>query len=209
MLSKFISAQLAKPSGFFGRMFTAHWLEKNNQLMNELTLKNLALGTNDHLLEIGFGSGYLIDKILRDNLCQRVCGGDFSEDMLILAKHRFRQEIDSGRLDIQFADVVALPYPNAHFSAVCSVNTIYFWPDITAALLECRRVLQSNGRIALCFNDKSDMQKWPGHVHGFTLYEVNEIENLLSTCDFTQIQVHSDRDSKQGVIHCVSAYAAD
>ena len=55
LLQKFIARQLAHPTGWFGRRFTARWLNKANLAMNELTLEQLSTSSEDRILEIGFG----------------------------------------------------------------------------------------------------------------------------------------------------------
>lgn len=76
------------------------------------------------------------------------------------------------------------------------------------ALAECRRVLAAGGRLALCFNAKSEMAKWPGHVHGFTLYELAEVEAMLGAAGFGGITTATGKDPQQGLFHCVSAVSA-
>ena len=74
MFQAFLSRQQAKPSGIFGRLSTARWLEKANAGMNTLTLGALALAPGDRLLEVGFGSGYLLEKVLSHRRCGFAAG---------------------------------------------------------------------------------------------------------------------------------------
>ena len=48
------------------------------------------------------------------------------------------------------------------------------------------------------------MEAWPIHEHGFRLYELAEVENLLRVAGFTTIEVVSARDARQGLFYCVS-----
>ena len=205
MFQAFFSRQLAKPSGLFGRLFTARWLEKANVGMNSLTLDSLALESDDRLLEIGFGSGYLLEKVLSHRLCDFAAGADISPEMVEHASRRLRAHIKTGRARIRHGGIEAIPFADGEFSKLCSVNTLYFWRDPQQALAECRRVLKSGGRLALCFNAKSEMAKWPGHVHGFTLYELEEVEAMLAGAGFGEITTASGDDPKQGLFLCVSA----
>ena len=205
MFQAFFSRQLAKPSGLFGRLFTARWLEKANAGMNSLTLDALALGPADRLLELGFGSGYLLEKVLRNRLCDFAAGADISPEMVSHVDARLRAYIDAGKAQIRQGDIEAIPFADGEFSKLCTVNTLYFWRDPAQALAECRRVLKAGGRLALCFNAKSEMAKWPGHVHGFTLYELEEVEAMLATAGLGEITTASGDDPQQGLFHCVSA----
>ena len=204
----FFSRQLAKPTGLFGRLFTARWLEKANAGMNALTLDSLALVPGDRLLELGFGSGYLLEKVLSHRRCDFAAGVDLSSEMVDRVGARLRAYIDAGKAQIRHGDIEAIPFADGEFSKLCTVNTLYFWRDPQRALAECRRVLKAGGRLALCFNAKSEMLKWPGHVHGFTLYELAEVEALLAAAGFLQIETASGDDPEQGLFHCVCAVSA-
>lgn len=203
----FFSRQLARPSGLFGRLFTTRWLEKANAGMNSLTLDSLALGPGDRLLELGFGSGYLLEKVLENRLCDFAAGADISPEMVSHVGARLRAYIDAEKAQIRHGDIEAIPFADGEFSKLCSVNTLYFWRDPQRALAECRRVLTTGGRIALCFNAKSEMAKWPGHVHGFTLYELADVEAMLGAAGFGGITMATGKDPRQGLFHCVSAVA--
>ncbi|MDD2851142.1 MAG: class I SAM-dependent methyltransferase [Desulfuromonadaceae bacterium] len=208
MFQRFISKQLARPSGLFGRLFTARWLEKANTEMNALTLDRLALNADDRLIEIGFGSGYLLEQILTGNSCAFAAGVEISNDMVKRVFRRLRESINAGRAEVRFGDIENIPYKDAEFSKLCSVNTLYFWKSPSAALAECRRVLKDGGMIALCFNSKSDLAAWPGHVHQFTLYDLAEVEEMLTDAGFCEIEVASGNDPAQGLFYCVTGVVA-
>ena len=205
MFQAFFSRQLAKPTGLFGRLFTARWLEKANAGMNSLTLDALALGPADRLLELGFGSGYLLEKVLKNRLCGFTAGADISTEMVKHVGARLRAYIEAGDAQIRQGDIEAIPFADGEFSKLCTVNTLYFWRDPPRALAECRRVLAPGGRLALCFNAKSELLKWPGHVHGFTLYELAEVEAMLAAAGFGEITTADGDDPAQGRFHCVCA----
>ena len=207
MFQSFISRQLAKPSGLFGRLFTARWLEKANVGMNALTLEGLALGEDDRLLEIGFGSGYLLERVLANRSCDYVAGVDVSQEMVQHVSRRLRRHIKAGKAEIRHGDIESIPFADAGFTKLCSVNTLYFWRDPKLALAECRRVLKSGGRLALCFNSKNDLAQWPGHVHGFTLYELSDVEEMLGVAGFSGIETRTGNDQEQGEFYCVTGIA--
>ena len=105
MFQSFFSRQLARPSGLFGRLFTARWLEKANVGMNALTLEGLALGENDRLLELGFGSGYLLERVLANRVCEYVAGVDVSHEMVKHVSGRLRRYIKAGKAEIRHGDI--------------------------------------------------------------------------------------------------------
>jgi len=206
LLQKFIARQLAHPSGLCGRMFTARWLNKANAGMNQLMLERLAIKPEDRLLEVGFGGGDLLERILSTRQSEFVAGVDLSTDMVRLARRRLQSYIETGKAEVRCGDIEALPYRDGEFTKLCSVNTLYFWRNPALALLECRRVLRPGGQILLCFNSRDDLESWPIHKHGSRLYEVAEVENLLRVAGFRNIEMASARDAKQGLFYCVSGF---
>ena len=175
--------------------------------MNALTLDSLALGESDRLLEVGFGSGYLLEQVLARRLCRQVAGVDVSPDMVEQVTRRLRRYVKLGEAHVRQGDIESMPFADDEFTALCSVNTLYFWRDPARALAECRRVLEPAGRIVLCFNSKRDLEQWPGHVHGFSLYELSEVESLLAAAGFSGIATRTRHDKEQGEFYCVSALA--
>jgi arsenite methyltransferase len=208
MIQAYISRQLARPSGLFGRLFTARWLEKANVGMNSLTIEKLALEPDDRLLEIGFGSGYLLEKVLKNRLCAFAAGVDLSTDMVDRVSRRLRAYISAGQADIRNGDIESIPFADGEFTRLCSVNTLYFWRDPRLALAECRRVLKTGGKLALCFNDSRELIKWPGHVHGFTLHELADVEAMVAASGFSTITTTSADNPQQGLYHCLGAIAS-
>lgn len=176
--------------------------------MNRLTIEGLALGAHDRLLEVGFGSGCLLEMVLANNLCSSIAGVDVSREMIQHVSGRLRRYIEEGKAEIRYGDIESLPYGNGEFSKLCSVNTLYFWHDPRVALAECLRVLGVGGRLTLCFNAKADLAQWPGHVYGFTLYELSQVEEMLAAAGFSAIEVMSRNDPGQGLYYCVTGTAA-
>jgi len=60
--STFFSKQARKPTGIFGRFYMSRVFEKGNAELNALVYEALSIRENDHILEIGFGTGTLIKK---------------------------------------------------------------------------------------------------------------------------------------------------
>ncbi len=207
MFRRYLAKQLAHPSGWFGRLFTARWLEKANVAMNALALECLELDAGDRLLEVGFGSGYLLEKALDEESCAFAAGLDASGEMVRLGKRRFGRQIASGRAVVLEGMAEHLPFEDGEFTKVCSVNTLYFWGDPLAALAECRRVLKAGGALVLCFNAKADLARWLGDTRGFTLYELSEVETLLSRAGFDRLETVPERDPEQGLFYCVRGMA--
>jgi arsenite methyltransferase len=188
-IKKFIAAQLRKPSGFFGQFVTVRLLNLVNAPLNRLVLEMLHLQPEDHVLEIGFGGGDLIARMARIVTHGHITGVDFSADALEVCRKRFDTLIKAGTIELRCANVDALPFDANIFTKVCTVNTIYFWPDPLAALNQIRRVLKKDGTLLVCFSPRAVMEKQEFTQHGFRLFEPEEVKSLLSTAGYRDVRL--------------------
>jgi SAM-dependent methyltransferase len=86
-----------------------------------------------------------------------------------------------------------------------SVNSLYFRPDAARAMREIARVLKSGGRLVLCFEPAEELRKWPGHRHGFRLFEVEEVKGLMEAAGFGGIEEAWGTGRKPDRYCCLSA----
>jgi SAM-dependent methyltransferase len=104
-------------------------------------LDALALGPDDHLLEIGCGGGLLLRAALETGA--RATGLDHSDEMVRLAQER------APGATVVRADAERLPFADQTLTAVAMSIVFFFLQDPVAVLRECRRVLRAGGRIAV------------------------------------------------------------
>jgi ubiquinone/menaquinone biosynthesis C-methylase UbiE len=187
-LGRFVASQLRKPSGLVGRIL-ARVLNRGNAPMNDLTVKSLDLTPDDHVLEVGFGGGDLINRMAPLVTRGRIVGVDFSPEMTSMCTKRFGALIRTGTLELRCASVENLPFASGAFTKACTVNTIYFWPDPVASLKELWRALREKGRLVVCFNPRATAEKFPYTKYGFELYEPAQVEHLLEEAGFRDVQM--------------------
>jgi arsenite methyltransferase len=85
-----------------------------------------------------------------------------------MAARRNRTAIAAGRVRLHQASVDALPLSDAECDKVFTVHTLYFWPDLAAALTEIRRVLKPRGRLVLGWReDPGAARSFPESVYRF------------------------------------------
>lgn len=181
--------QFQLPRGPAGRL--AGWLMAlANAGMNRFTLELMQVTPDDQILEIGFGPGELIGQLAALATRGFVAGIDPSETMVAQATARNRAAIEAGRVELRPGDISAIPYPDARFDKVCTVNTIYFWPDPAANLREVSRVLKPGGRVFITFRVK----RGPGRrlsfrscTGAFADGSVAELRSLLHQAGFVAV----------------------
>lgn len=194
MLRRFLARQFARPSGFVGRYWIGPWLDRIAGEMNALALEVADVRAGERVIEIGFGGGALLRALTRRGA--RAVGADLSPAMVARARAR--------GLEVVEASVEALPFAAASFDKVISINSLYFWPDIESALGELARILRPGGILVLAFEPPQELRKWPGHRHGFRLYEVADVAAALRGT-FANIRTIWGRGRKPDLFCCLSA----
>jgi SAM-dependent methyltransferase len=186
---EFASAQLRKPSGFIGRVLISRILNRGNAPLNQLTLNSLNLSPDDRVLEIGFGGGDLINRMSTIVTRGQIAGADFSLDMVELCKKRFAKLVQQGGLELHCSSAESLPFESTLFTRVCTVNTIYFWPDPIGPMKEMHRVMRDGGRLVITFNPPETLRKVPYTRTGFNHYEPGDVQRMLEQSGFRDIQM--------------------
>lgn len=158
-LKQCISTQLQQPSGWAGRFLLPFIWNRRNRALNDDTLRRLQLRPADHVLEVGFGGGYLLKQILGTLAEGPVCGVDASLAIVRHGRKRFARDIRLGRLHLAHAPVEKLPYATGQFNKVCSVNSIFYWDDFPGGIGEIHRVLAPGGLLVLTFTAQADLDQ--------------------------------------------------
>lgn len=128
-----------RPSG--SRARAVYGAEDVHDFARRAILLALALGPDDHLLEIGCGGGLLLREAVAAKA--RATGLDHSPEMVDLARAR----APGARVVLGRAE--HLPFAEDTFDAVAMSVVFVFLADPVGVLRECRRVLGGGGRLAL------------------------------------------------------------
>jgi len=178
--STFFSKQARKPTGIFGRFYMSRVFEKGNAELNALVYEALSIRENDHILEIGFGTGTLIKKIAEHLDSGLVEGVDFSKSMVAIAQKKNRNHINKGKVKIHMGNIDEVRFDDNCFDKIFSVNTIYFWKNPDTTISKICRILKPEGKLFIGFHDKSEMEKMPLNREVFQYFSTHELNELLS-----------------------------
>lgn len=146
--------QFAQPTGFLGRI-AGHLMALRNKERSWWVLPLVDIHENDRVLEIGFGPGVDIRRVSEMALRGFVAGVDHSPVMVEQASKRNAAAIRQGRVELRLGDVSHLPYPDASFDKVFSINVAPFWSEPLEAMREMRRVLRPGGLVAVAVQPRS------------------------------------------------------
>ena len=184
MFSRFLAGQLSRPSRVIGPLVLAPLWNRRNQALNDDALRLLALRMDDRVLEIGFGGGYLLGRVLKSVTTGSVAGIDASAAMTDYCLGRFRNEVQEGRLDLTCASAESIPYPADHFGKVFSVNSLFYWPDVARGIRECWRVTRAGGTLVLVFTSSRSLEGRSFAQHGLALLDGPEVSEMMRTVGF-------------------------
>jgi arsenite methyltransferase len=180
LLLAFLARQLRRPSGWFGRRVMASLLNTGNRDLLDSALEVAAPTPGKKVVDVGFGGGYALSRLAPLVSPERVAGVDISAAMISAVRSH-----SGDAYDLHLADAVTLPFPDASFDVVLSVNTIYFWPDPARVLAEAKRVLKPGGRLVLGYRSRAVLRVNPVTWFGFRLYSDRRVETLLQEAGFT------------------------
>lgn len=151
----------------------------------ERTLECLSINEGEVVLEIGFGSGNCLKRIVQYvGETGKACGIDISAGMLEVTKRRLTKAQLIDRVGLCRGDAAKLPYSDNAFDAIFVSFTLELFdtPEIPKVLEEIQRILRPTGRLGIASmsreNGKSAPlrlyewahRKWPRYVDCRPIY---------------------------------------
>lgn len=174
------------PEGAYAKEVGDFIFASNNAMIN-CTIDCLTLQPNQKVLEIGFGNGkHLPFLFSRKNSLQYV-GIETSRAMITEATVYNKNLVSQQKA--HFLEVAADELPNFDYSFdVCfSVNTLYFLEKPSCYYKKIHALLNSQGKVAIGFIDKSAGEKAPFAQEGFRFYTDEEVVEILEVAGFEHI----------------------
>ena len=147
-------SQFGEPRGATGHV--VGWVmghRRSNVERSRWAVGRLGLGPGDRVLEVGCGPGVAIAAAAGRGA--HVVGVDRSPVMIDQARHRNRQAVRHGQVELHAAPVERLPDLGAPFDAALAVNTLGFWTDPVAVLSTIAGKLRPGGTIAVVSQPRS------------------------------------------------------
>src|SRR3954471_15074573 len=108
------------------------------------TLARLNLRPWDRLLDVGCGTGALLNNLARQHRAEQLSGVDPVPEMLAVARRRLPPEVV-----LREGWAERLPFDDGQFDVVLSCNVFHYVRQPAAALREMSRVLSPGGRLVL------------------------------------------------------------
>jgi SAM-dependent methyltransferase len=121
------------------------WSEK----LAPLFLDFAGVRDGDRILDVGCGTGALVDSLARRASGSSIVGIDPSRPFVEYARQRFPHP----RFTFDYGDAMALPYPDSSFDCSLSLLVFMFIREPEKAACEMRRVTSAGRAVAACVWD--------------------------------------------------------
>ncbi len=129
------------------------------------------------VLEVGCGAGQGLGYIA--GLARSVIGGDYSDEVIDIARRYYGDRIALRRFDAQ-----DMPFDDDSFDVVILFEAIYYLPSAGRFVEECKRVLRPGGKVLISSANKDLYDFNPGpHAHG--RFGTTELFDLFSSHGFS------------------------
>ncbi|PLR98810.1 class I SAM-dependent methyltransferase [Bacillus sp. T33-2] len=149
-----MAKQFERPKGFMGKVAGLIMFFENRKI-NHWTISQLGLEKGDRILEVGYGPGYAIRSIMKQNRQVFLDGVDLSRDMKTEATKRNQPFIEMGRIQLYTGDVYDFR-PRHKYNKVFSVNNYPLWERPVQSLKHLYEMLEDGGRIVLTVQPREE-----------------------------------------------------
>ncbi|MEP6569247.1 MAG: class I SAM-dependent methyltransferase [Acidobacteriota bacterium] len=117
-------------------------MEKGHRPVGEQAIALMGIADDATVLDVGCGSGWATRLIAEKALSGRVVGIDIADEMITLAR---KTSASFSNVEFQVASAEGLPFRDGEFTCAFSMESLYYYADMLAALREIKRVLQPSG----------------------------------------------------------------
>jgi ubiquinone/menaquinone biosynthesis C-methylase UbiE len=166
-----------QPSGLFGKIITI-LMNYAHKAQFDILTKNINIQDDDTILEIGFGDGLLLSKLIRNNTNAKYYGIDISEDMIKTAKYNNKKALENKTLSLSVSNIEHTDFADKTFIKIYTINTVYFWQHPKAAFNEIKRLLKPGGSFYNIFYSKDYLNTKPFAGDYFHKYTVEEVTTM-------------------------------
>lgn len=197
-LKEYIGEQFANPTGI-GGTFSAKFMNVLNREHYKAVEKFVCKDSGARILDVGFGNGYMLSRLSK-KLDAKLYGIDISADMVEKAIDKNTDGVTLNRIMLSQASVTDLPYNDGFFDTVYTINTVYFWDDMSKAFEEILRVLKSGGNLICSFYSKDFLDKLPCCDTGFDKFTPRELRSIARENGLVNVKV---KILKEGKAYCL------
>ena len=141
-MSKNPNEQLRTEFNEWARAGKGESMERGHRPVGEQAITLMRVPGDARVLDVGCGSGWATRLLAEYAVNGRVTGIDISDEMVRLARE---SSLMFPYVDYQTASAEQLPFADGEFTHAFSMESLYYYANLSAALKEIHRVLQPGG----------------------------------------------------------------
>jgi ubiquinone/menaquinone biosynthesis C-methylase UbiE len=164
-------------------------MERAHRITGGQAIERMRVPDEARVLDLGCGSGWATRLLAQYATRGLVVGLDISDEMIELARASSK-EFDN--VEFQVGSAERLPFDDGYFTHAFSMESLYYYEDVGAALGEVRRVLQPGGLFVAVldlYKENEPSHQWVGQlkvpVH---LLSIEDYHNLFTGAGFIDVR---------------------
>jgi len=185
--------QFRKPTGWMAK-FAGLGMNREHEKVWRWGLEHVTIAPDAIILDVGCGGGGAVKILAQAAFHGKVCGVDYSEDVLLIARQVNRALVKQGRVEIKHGSVSDLPFPDDTFDLATAFETTMFWPSLVDDLRKVRRVLKPGGILLIANEAYADARfeernaRW-SRLANFQLQTPEETHQCLVEAGYAQVEI--------------------
>jgi SAM-dependent methyltransferase len=170
-------------------------MEKGHRPVGEQAIEKMHLHPTSIVLDVGCGSGWATRLMAEKATRGRVVGIDISDEMVGLSRDTSREYQN---IEFKVATAEALPFRTDEFTHAFSMESLYYYSNMMAALREIHRVIVAGGLFVTVIDlylENHPSHRWvdelkvPVHLLG-----IPEYRSMLQETGYVNIKDRRLRD---------------
>jgi len=152
-LIKILNKQFGNPTGLLG--YLVGWvMPLKNKNRTDWLIEKLNYNPTDKILEIGYGSGAVLQKIAKSLNSGIIIGIDHSKVMYKQALSKNRQNIKDKKALLYCGEIWDLNNTTNAFDIIFGSNVHFFWKNPVSEFTHLYSLLNSNGKLVMVFQPR-------------------------------------------------------
>ncbi|MEA5001984.1 MAG: methyltransferase domain-containing protein [Christensenella sp.] len=197
-ITKKVLENCKRPQGMMGRQ-TIKRMNKSHAELTEWGFSKIDIRDTDTVLDVGCGGGKALKLLSKRALHGKLYGIDYSETSVDCACKENKSDVQSGKMMIVHGSVSDMPFESDFFDVITSVESYYFWPDLSKDLKEVLRVLKPDGMLLIVAEmydhaQQSEKDKQIVQMLGMHNNTPEEFRDMLRQAGYQNVQVEENNE---------------
>jgi SAM-dependent methyltransferase len=144
---------IRQPARYSGRLADCLLSSKSKQ-RSDWTIEQLNIQPYQHILEVGYGAGHILQEVAHRLKVGFLAGIDPSIPMYQQAYRRNKKFIQQQLLQLHIGDLHELSYPPHYFHSIYGSDPYFFREEPQLEFMRLSNLLKSRGKLVMVFQPR-------------------------------------------------------